>query len=715
MNKLFKKLSILFLSGFGILISNVTAPDKEKLSVKADDTNIHTKTNKSDLDNRTPDITIITHGLGGNPDNWSNGYNGHKGSINGFEQDPDSLIERIRSSVDGGANLYQADPDYVYSEYDNPSVVTGSAYSTLNFDRHTIIVPDYNTWSSLEEVYNGFHTIVDNVVDEFVNKKEYVPNINLVGHSMGGIVNMIYAIDHPKNVASLISLGTPYNGSWYDNDFVQMIGINDFNDQPCICGTCNHYDFKYCNIDERRNAWNEMYAENPHIKFYAFSGEMSVDIWDYIWDNGLLGKYVHPAADIIGNLFFDHIVFGPYFMGVFPGDICVDVPSQRATGYNGVRNFHKVFTTSNANMLKVSQDNLPVVHNLEARDADFINIILSLMEFGNDINQNSELVDGLRVKLLSKLNDNWVFLAKNETGTTIEIDYNSKLCFHSDGINWSGLGDVETTKRLAPGETVIIQVSNFGTADTFALSYVYDSYRHIVCANSLDTAELTMTCSSNVKNCASYLQYDMKVTLVSKYFGTWLVKLTNTGSKKAFCYNSNMCFLSDAKNWSGLYNVVKTKELETDESVIVKISEYGTATSIGVCYTSGSRRYVFSADNLSTNGTLSSYGTSVTNYTYTSNGMKLSILGKNGDSWLVDVTNVSNSVTYYEFNRKMCFTSDAKNWVNLTDINTTMPVMKNGTFTLKISENALRVQFSFRADVSFPGTLYLTSFSEIRR
>ena len=51
------------------------------------------------------------------------------------------------------------------------------------------------------------------------HRSESLPSINLVGHSMGGLINMQYAIKHPKNVATLVSLGTPYNGSWYDNWF----------------------------------------------------------------------------------------------------------------------------------------------------------------------------------------------------------------------------------------------------------------------------------------------------------------------------------------------------------------------------------------------------------------------------------------------------------------------------------------------------------------
>ena len=686
MNKLFKKLSLLFLSGFGVVISNVTAPDENAFSAKAESGDLHERTNKTTIDDRTPEITILTHGLGGHPDNWSNAYNGTKGSINGFEEDPDSLIEQIKSNANGGINLYQATPSNIYEGYDSSNK---KSYTDLAFDKHTVIVPDIYTYSSLKEVYDSFHTIVDKVVEQFVNYSDdgHLPKLNLIGHSMGGIINMIYTIEHPKNVSSLISLGTPYNGSWYDNDFVQLVGISSFNDQPCICGTCNHYDYKYCDLDERRNAWNEMYAENPQIKFYAFSGEMSVDIWDYIFDSGLISQYYNFFADLGANLFLDHMVLGPYFLSVFPGDICVDVSSQRATGYNGVTNFHKVFTTGNSNMLKVSQDNMPVAHNLEARDADFIKIILSLIEFGNDINTNSYLENGLRIKLLSKLNEKWVFLAKNERTQQIEIDYNSNLCFVNDGLNWNGLGHINTTKKLQPGEFAIIQVSNFGTADAFALSYTDDTNRYIVCANSLNSTNLTMNCRTNTKTYQSYVKNNMKVAILSKYFSEWIIKLTNTGIKKSFCYNSNMCFLGDAKNWSGLYNVVKTKELENNESTIIKISEYGTATSIAISYTSGSYRYIFSADNLSTSGSLSPYATSTTNYTYTSNGMKISILGKHNSSWLVDITNLSGAATWFEFNSKMCFSSDAKNWVNLTDIKTTVPVPKNGTVTVKIYEN----------------------------
>ena len=40
-----------------------------------------------------------------------------------------------------------------------------------------------------------------------------MPKINLIGHSRGGIINLLYALTHPQVVSNLISVGTPYGGT----------------------------------------------------------------------------------------------------------------------------------------------------------------------------------------------------------------------------------------------------------------------------------------------------------------------------------------------------------------------------------------------------------------------------------------------------------------------------------------------------------------------
>ena len=68
--------------------------------------------------------------------------------------------------------------------------------------------------------YNELETLVNGFIYKYINLKlssgnhnTNIPKINMIGHSRGGILNMLYAIQHPNIVETLVSIGTPYNGS----------------------------------------------------------------------------------------------------------------------------------------------------------------------------------------------------------------------------------------------------------------------------------------------------------------------------------------------------------------------------------------------------------------------------------------------------------------------------------------------------------------------
>ena len=67
-----------------------------------------------------------------------------------------------------------------------------------------------------------------------------------------------------------------------------------------------------------------------------------------------------------------------------------------------------------------------------------------------------------------------------------------------------------------------------------------------------------------------------------------------------------MCFFNDAKNWTGLNDVV-SKYFAPYEFKYVSISENVFATSITCSYVRGGERIITYANNLDTDGTLTSY------------------------------------------------------------------------------------------------------------
>ena len=381
---------------------------------------LHTETLALAVSADMPAITVLTHGLGGSAGDWSNdmhmqGKNWVVPNPNNFVYSPESIIEKIRNQIPGGIKLYVAkaySATYfnLYKEYSNieETILT-------DFSQHIVVVFDSpnNNNKTHEQIYNELHYIIDKISYDYFAVKGSLPKINLVGHSRGGLINMDYAINHPKNVASLVSLGTPYNGSWYDNWFVEFLNLDggSFNTDggKCITGECGHGTathpnyYYFCDLNTRRSTWNNTYAQNPHINFHALSGTTSLDMMEHIiWDNQYLQTHLNISTFEAGLIRTAYVAtFIPPFtlvgvgitvgLGLLPGDICVDESSQKAIGYNGVNNWNKNFTKSNSNVNKRAQDNFPFPHNLETYDSDMQNYILSNVQFG----VNSPFLDGI--------------------------------------------------------------------------------------------------------------------------------------------------------------------------------------------------------------------------------------------------------------------------------------------------------------------------------
>lgn len=200
---------------------------------------IHEQTLATDFNsNEEPMITFFTHGMAGDSGHWSNKLhreNGQYTTEGCLNYDPDSVLEKITRSLPTGTQIYKLNitSDAVYygrvrREQDIYAEYYGNRIT--DFSQHTLILlemssinPNINDINmSHEVVYNHMHLLIDNVVKDFYNYAGKLPRINLIGFSRGGLINMDYAINHPKNVASLVSIATPYNGSVYDNETVRI-------------------------------------------------------------------------------------------------------------------------------------------------------------------------------------------------------------------------------------------------------------------------------------------------------------------------------------------------------------------------------------------------------------------------------------------------------------------------------------------------------------
>ena len=179
---------------------------------------------------------------------------------------------------------------------------------------------------------------------------------------------------------------------------------------------------------------------------------------------------------------------------------------------------------------------------------------------------------------------------------------------------------------------------------------------------------------------------DLKIlntSVVSKSGDKWTIRLTNpTSSTKEIIYNSKMCYESDAKNWTNFIDV-NTVTLAAGSSRNIVITERLLATHIAFSYIDEGMRYITYSDKLNTNGTLSSGFAKVYAHEYP----PLSIIGKNGSTWKIKITNPYSTGQTVQYNAKMCTLSDAENWSGLQDIRSVY-ISKGGSAIVDISENS---------------------------
>lgn len=90
--------------------------------------------------------------------------------------------------------------------------------------------------------------------------------------------------------------------------------------------------------------------------------------------------------------------------------------------------------------------------------------------------------------------------------------------------------------------------------------------------------------------------------------------------------------------------------------------------------------------------------------------LRISQLRKNGNSYNLIVTNITNNPIYFLYNSKMCFEGDAKHWRNLKDVNS-KKLEKNGSTSITIFENGTATTFALCYILN--DTKYITYLNEL--
>ena len=550
------------------------------------------------------------------------------------------------------------------------------------------------------------------------------PKVNLIGHSRGGITNLIYALEYPQRVHSMISIGTPFFGSDAAESFGELIfpnaagGIEDICDPEVYNGYYDDwndgYESKYKNINSIAIAGTTTISYQREVLQEAvgqFSGPLAMLL--QVYENAFLqpfmvlylsGQYQtlkeeHPELGILSEQQFVDLVMlinSEVHYGIWYSDAFVPVDSQQ--GFNGNKNYNfskyvKHFGDGEASLTpKRAVNSLPIIHNIETYDADIHSYILNniVMKAGDTI--DNEISNVGRTYGWDDLGglyaQGWLIKIRNTHSSAREYAYNAKMCFFGDAQNWTGFTDI-VTFWLEPGHTKIVEIRDNGTATSIAVSSISGSTRYIRYADELwnNNNVYEMTSYSSSKTYNSYSQHGIKVSIVGKNTNKWLINLTNnTGSGRYFDYNQSMCFFGDAQNWTGLSNTTSVY-IANGASIKIEIQENGTADSIAISYTIGIPRYIFYAKNLNAACTLTSYGNIKPTF-YTQNGIKAGIVAKNGNKWKIELTNNTGVGKYFDYNQKMCNEGDAQNWTGLSDVPSQPFYLANGASTqIDIQEN----------------------------
>lgn len=465
-----------------------------------------------------PQITVLTHGLGGKASDWSNQYNGDKII---FEFDEISLVEKLKEkSNDSYIYRVKMISSKSYELYLSYNTAKENVSEITDISKHIIVVFEADApLGSNNSVYYEFNNAISSIVLQ-VKKLNggILPKLNLIGHSRGGLTNMQYALDHPDMVDSLISIGTPYFSSNMANVFGNMImddcdGLDDILDKDIYMNYYrrwnNNYDSLYKNINavaiggyssltmlpiiltKDKSGVIESYGLNKEARIavaaalevvFAYALEIKATYLSSTIILSMLTRALNAVlpqdkvVDIMTLLASEiGFTYKPPFTAYF-GDLLVPLDSQLGIEngieliniheYKGFKRYKRYFNEFNSNFDKVAEAMPPAVHNLEPRDAQIIQWVC------NEVNMG-QVREGFQYK---NIDDNSIEITgyygrydSQKVTVPTQIDGFSVVAIDDNAFNESWFSDNMTTIVLPKS---IISIGESAFADCKVLQSV---------------------------------------------------------------------------------------------------------------------------------------------------------------------------------------------------------------------------------------------------
>lgn len=206
---------------------------------------------EEDMVMKCSNVSVLTHGMGGTAADWIASDGTGKYYI-----DQHTLPYQLCHSLDRDGYRIpsitkQVDNYYVFTPGENGSLaklVRNEGYdyyvpeavsnaSGIDVSSQMVFIYDGDLIGTEEdgykdqEIYKDFKASLNKIIVGIGLKQHgYLPKINLIGHSRGGLINLLYAYNYPDLVNNLISLGTPYMGSdWADLlvNYYELVGSDE--------------------------------------------------------------------------------------------------------------------------------------------------------------------------------------------------------------------------------------------------------------------------------------------------------------------------------------------------------------------------------------------------------------------------------------------------------------------------------------------------------
>jgi len=398
----------------------------------------------------TPQITVLTHGVGAARD-WSNVVrrdaqgnpilNSNGNRILDFAYTSNSLYRQLYTQA-GGAYIYWArmqsdNRNFVLADITNQRAQYNQntrLYYINDASRHIIIVFDASTGrGSNDSTFYAFSFMLSRIIYDVARLNGGVlPQVNLIGHSRGGLTNLRFAMDRPDLVNSMVSISTPFFGSTSANLFGEW-----FMDGPSDALT------DILSVTRQRyygNRWNNNFDRlYSNINAVAIGAYQSIEFLNqsFIMDNsGTISTALAITLSPIIQLIAGHVAIGATNLAqvaltqllqlLFPGSVVADVASlitleiipdftkpptwvppfvrivwtndtlahlssqlgntgamTGVSNYRGFTRLRRFFDIGDGSVLtNVSQNSPPAPHNLSARDNSIITTTHSQLELG---------------------------------------------------------------------------------------------------------------------------------------------------------------------------------------------------------------------------------------------------------------------------------------------------------------------------------------------